>query len=279
MHEWSVPKAFIDRRVALSGDDGREWIESLPATVESLCVQWNLEIEGAPMHGEKGLVFPVSGERALKVAWKEVITAAEPLVLQLWNGNGAIKLHEHDADAGAMLLERADSTRDLTTTDVDTAARVAGELIARHAIPAPEQLMRVNELHTRLEEMRAQHMHLIPSAFHDCVAPPDVRSDVIVNWDLQYANVLAAEREPWLLVDPMVVAADRELGVFMMLLRAPEPGDFGRIFRIIVETAELDEELARGYIRWRALHYWLWAIETGLTEDPKKCDEILRMFA
>jgi streptomycin 6-kinase len=34
------------------------------------------------------------------------------------------------------------------------------------------------------------------------------REEVIVNWDLHLQNVLSAEREPWLLIDPKPLVGD-----------------------------------------------------------------------
>src|SRR6185437_8770754 len=46
---------------------------------------------------------------------------------------------------------------------------------------------------------------------------------VLVHQDLQASNVLAAEREPWLVIDPKPLAAERELQA-ASIIRSPEFG-------------------------------------------------------
>jgi streptomycin 6-kinase len=87
--------------------------------------------------------------------------------------------------------------------------------------------------------------------------------------------VLAGRREPWLVVDPKVVAGDVEFGVAQLLWRRLEDiearGGLDRHFRILAEAAELDPDLARAWTVVRCVDYWLWGISVGLTDDPARC--------
>ena len=49
-------------------------------------------------------------------------TVGEPDALRTWNGNGAVRLLEHDPESGSMLLERLDADRSLATVRDDLAA-------------------------------------------------------------------------------------------------------------------------------------------------------------
>ncbi len=112
----AVPEQFARKCVARSGEAGRTWIASLPATVARLCERWDLVVDGSPMHGELSLVVPVSreGDRlVLKVAWLDETTAHEAVALGVWDGRGAVKLFASDPELGALLLERVESHRSL----------------------------------------------------------------------------------------------------------------------------------------------------------------------
>ena len=45
-------------------------------------------------------------------------------------------------------------------------------------------------------------------------------------------------------------------------------------FQLLVEAAELDEQLARHWTLVRCVDYWLWGLTLDFTEDPKRCDRI-----
>lgn len=47
-------------------------------------------------------------------------------------------------------------------------------------------------------------------------------SNLRVDYDLIYADVLACEREPWLAVDPKVIVGDLEYGAAQLLWRRME---------------------------------------------------------
>jgi streptomycin 6-kinase len=54
-----VPEAFARAAVTRAGVEGRRWIDALPRLVQALRARWELEVDGAPMHGYLGLVVPV----------------------------------------------------------------------------------------------------------------------------------------------------------------------------------------------------------------------------
>src|SRR5271165_7096002 len=142
----TIPQEFAEAAIIRDGEEGRLWIEQLPGLVQALCQQWGLVLDGAPMHGYLGLVVPVRrGDAlcALKVSWIDESSRYEAIALALWNGNGAVRLLEAQPDAGAMLLERLDSRRSLTDVAIGEAVVVAGRLIRRLAVPAPEGLPRL----------------------------------------------------------------------------------------------------------------------------------------
>jgi streptomycin 6-kinase len=104
------------------------------------------------------------------------------------------------------------------------------------------------------------------------------KENLLVNFDLHYADVLAGRREPWLAVDPMVVAGDPEYGIAQLLWRRLEDiqaqGGLEHHFGVLTEAAELDLNLARGWTMVRCVDYWLWGLSVGLTYDPARCEVI-----
>jgi streptomycin 6-kinase len=91
----------------------------------------------------------------------------------------------------------------------------------------------------------------------------------MIHGDLHYDNVLAGDREPWLVIDPKPVAGDPHYELAPMLWNRWDEvvasgdvrGAVRRRFHTLVDVAGLDEDRARDWVVVRELHNVLWAIE------------------
>ena len=291
-----VPAAFAASTVAREGASGEAWLRALPGVVAELCVRWGLALAGSPWHGYLAVVVPVvrnGVDLALKVSWIDQSSEHEPNALRAWDGCGAVRMLEWDEQSGAMLLERLDASRSLGALQHREAAEIAGGLLRRLAIPAPPELRTIRDemehFVARAESQWAKLDRPFSRRLLDRViditrpATDSSRNGTIVNVDLHYGNVLAAERESWLVIDPKVVAGEAEFGVAQMLWTRFEEleGRSGLEDRldIIVDAAELDRQLARQWTVVRVVDYWLWALAGGLTEDPRKCQALIDWLA
>lgn len=286
-----IPQAFAQATITREGEAGRQWLAELPQRIESLCAQWQLEIDGPIMHGYLGLAIPVQrgGEPCiLKVSWLDDSSKEEGLALQAWNGAGAVRLFEWEPESGAMLLERLDFRRSLNDVPVTEAVTVAGRLLRRLVIPAPIGLRTMREqyadAHELLPQRWAQFGQPMPRQLLDraCGLAVDLSASnpmLLVDYDLHYRDILAAAREPWLALDPKVVAGTPEFGLAQLLwCRLDEivaAGELAYHFDLLVDAAELDAELARGWTFVRCVDYWLWGLTVGLTHDPVRCSQII----
>jgi streptomycin 6-kinase len=201
------PVAFA----AQASVEGRAWIAALPALVERLCRRWRLQVEdGGAARGYHGVVVPVrrGAERCvLKLTWPVERAVDEARALAAWRGQGAVLLLEADPAVGALLLERLDPTRTLDSLALRAAAQVAGRLLRRLAIPAPEGVRPLRTVAVGIEASlpgRQQRLgRPVPEGWlaiagglaHELGASA---GDRLVHADLHYGNVLAGHREPWL---------------------------------------------------------------------------------
>jgi streptomycin 6-kinase len=276
--------------------EGRAWIAALPALLDRLCRSWRLQVEDAVAgRGYHGVVLPVrrGAERCvLKLTWPVERTVDEARALAAWRGRGAVLLLEADLEAGALLLERLDPTRTLESMDLGAAAQVAGRLLRRLAIPAPDGVRPLravaDDIEVSLPGRQERLGRPLPEGWlataaglaHELGASA---GDQLVHADLHYGNILAGTREPWLAIDPKPVAGDPEHAVPELLwTRVDELQDAQAIRRLLATLAgsgELDGERARGWAIVRCVDYWLWGLENGLTEDPKRCRRILAALA
>lgn len=243
------------------------------------------------MHGGLSLVVPVrKGDEPyiLKIGWADKTTAYEALALTAWNGNGVVRLLAAQPEQGAMLLERLDSRRSLNDVDIETAISVAGHLLRRLAIPAPDEVPRLQDVAQRLAETlperweqlnRPLSRQQLDQARSLAIELGHSADGLLVNYGLIYADVLAGIREPWLAVDPKVASGDLEYGVAQLLWRRLEEKQTQRgqdyYFQRLTDVAGIDPERARSWTYVRCVDYWLWGVSIGLTEDPARCTAII----
>jgi streptomycin 6-kinase len=184
----------------------------------------------------------------------------EAAALELWDGDGAVRLLRHDPDAGALLLERCVPGTPLSAAGADTALDVLVELLPRLWKPAgppfgtlsAEAAWWADSLEATWERFgRPFERRLLDAALEALHELPRTQgSQVLLNQDLHGDNVLAAEREPWLAIDPKPLVGERELGIAPIVrsreLGHSRPEVLGRFERLVSELG-LDRERARGW--------------------------------
>ncbi|MEU9982226.1 aminoglycoside phosphotransferase family protein [Streptomyces sp. NPDC050856] len=283
-----VPGALIASYTRAFGEEGRSWTDALPALAAQALDRWKLERDGEPGTGEASLVLPVrreDGTRAvLKLQMPREETTAALIGLRTWNGEGMVRLLDHDPESGAMLLERLDGTRTLTSIEDDDIAMstLAGILARLVAVPAPPELR-------SLGDIAADMLERVPSAVTALADPAERRllrdwasavselvsepGDRMLHWDLHYDNVLAAERQPWLAIDPEPLAGDPGFDLWPALdsrwddvvAKGDTPRLLRRRFDLLTEALDLDRARATGWTLGRLLQNALWDIDDGET--------------
>lgn len=263
-----IPAGLVDWLIEREGDAARSWVTSLPRLIDRMCDRWGLTVAGPPIGGGTfAIVIPVlrGGDRAaLKCVWPGTPIHEEVAGLRAWDGRGVVRLLASDPQAHALLLEWLDPERSLSS--VPPVAERVEQAIAAMPVrwnglggPFPRALL------SRAIDMAPRH--------GPCSAP------LLVNWDLHHGNILAGAREPWLVIDPVIGAGDPEVAIWPMVLRLvdelPNPNALRAFFGRVVEAGGLDPDLARAWALFRAIDYWLWALDYGLTEDPVRCARII----
>ena len=267
------------------GDDWAAWVDRLPALTRDLLDDWELAVDGELMHGYCSLVVPVltaDGVRAVLKLHEDLDDESEfeHLALQRWHGDGTVLLLRADPRRWALLLERL-HPRDLSSIGDLEACEVVAGLYGRIHVPALPQLRTITSYVERwtadLEalprdapiprRMREQCVSLA----RDLVADP-ASVGRIIHGDLHHHNVLAGDREPWLVIDPKPMSGDPHYEPAPMLWNQWEQivaGDarenLRRRFYTIVDVAGLDEDRARDWVVVRMVHNMSWAVIDG---DP-----------
>ncbi len=273
---------FADR-----GPAWADWVRRLPRLSSTILDEWELTVDGDPMSGWTALVVPVvteAGDRAvLKLVCPGEEEEHEHLALQRWGGDGAVRMLRADPARRALLLERL-HRRDLTQVPVLEAIEIVAGLYSRLHVPALPQL-RPQTLYIerwtddlfRLPRSAPIPHRLVEQAVslgRDLVTDP-ASVGTLIHGDLHYENVLAGDREPWLVIDPKPTSGDPHYEVAPLLWnRWEELGGnvrdgVRRRFHTTVDAAGLDEDRARDWVVVRMVHNAMWEIE----DHPESPDD------
>lgn len=255
---------------------GREWLERLPQLVSECAEQWSLEL-GEPFPcAFASLALPArqAGGRdaVLKICFPHRESEHEADALAVWAGEGAVRLLAHDRERWALLVERCRPGTHLRELESKAALDVMIGLLPRLWVPAGEPFRPLDEeaawwtsyLPGTWEKAgRPFERELLDATLDALRALPGSQGEqVVVNQDLHADNVLAAEREPWLAIDPKPLVGEREFGI-AGLVRAFELGHSRRgvLYRLDRLTAELglDRERAR---LWALAQTVSWAFDS-----------------
>jgi streptomycin 6-kinase len=277
------------------------FLDRLPRLVAELVDDWELTHDGEPWHGRGALVVPVRtpGGRpaALKVSLPHDEAEHEHLGLQAWHGNGTVQLLRADPRRWALLLERLHADEDLRSLDDLEACEVVAGFYPRLHVPALPQLRRLSSYVSRWTDGLAALPADAPvphrlveqavSLGRDLATDP-ATDERMIHGDLHYENVLAADREPWLVIDPKPMAGDPHYEVAPMLWNRWDEmaatrdvrSALRRRFHTLVDTAGLDEARARDWVVVRVMHSALWTIEDaerdGVPLDTEEREGITR---
>ncbi len=167
---------------------------------------------------------------------------------------------DHDPGSHALLLERCLPGTPLTDAGPEEALEVLAGLVDRLAIPAgpPFQSLAAEAAgwHDRLTANweragRPCPWELVEAAMAALVSlAPTQGAQVLVHQDLHSGNVLAAERAPWLAIDPKPLAAELEFAA-APVVRDAALGHRPKLVRHrldrLVAALGLDAERARGW--------------------------------
>jgi streptomycin 6-kinase len=265
------------------GPDWAAFVDGLPRVVHDLLEEWQLAADGEPTNGYCALVLPVrtpgGAPAVLKVGFPDDESEHEHLALQHWHGRGAVQLLRADPHRRAMLLERL-HREDLTDLwDLEACEVVAG-LYAQIHVPAPPQLRPLTAYVERwsaglagLPRSAPVPRRLVEQALslsRDLVADP-TGTGTMIHTDLHYENVLAGDRQPWLVIDPKPVSGDPHYELAPMLWNrfdelTAQPGQslrdgLRRRFHALVDAAGFDEHRARDWVVVRMMHNALWCLQ------------------
>jgi streptomycin 6-kinase len=224
MTERDVPDYFATFIADYFGERGAAWLVELPGLLATYARRWGLELlrpfAGLSFHYVAPVVRTDGSPAVLKVGVPEEESRTGIAFLRLCNGDGAVCLLEADAEYCALLMERALPGSPLTRLDDDDeATEIAAEVMRAlwRPVPATHSFILVERrlrAFARVREMHGGGAGPLPEwmlsraeglAVELLASAPYER---VLHGDLHHDNIVAAQRAPWLAIDPKGIVGD-----------------------------------------------------------------------
>jgi streptomycin 6-kinase len=260
-----------------------DWIATLPAVIDDLARRWTLSAgEAFQPGGQCSWVAPATTAAGsglvLKVAYRFPggEERDEAAGLRAWDGNGAVRLHDfwEGSSSYGLLLERCipgtPLGQVLAEPDQDeVVAALLARLWARHPGDYPFRDL-AQMCAAWADEFEAKYAasdpgeRLDPGLARTGIAlfrglPGTADRRVLLCTDLHAENILAAERSPWLAIDPKPYLGDPAYDVLQHMLNCED--------RLAVDPAGLADRMA-GLAGLDAARVQQWLFARSVQESP-----------
>jgi streptomycin 6-kinase len=219
----------------------RAWLATVPETVKKLEQRWSLEV-GAPFQpgGQAAWVAPArtkAGEDVVvKVGWRHPEAEHEAAGLRVWDGQGSVRLYatEESDDTIALLIERCVPGSALASRPEPEQDLVIASLLSRlwRELAPGHEFRPLQEMCDAWADAFQQKSARRPGVLDPGLAregarvfrslPASAERHVLLCTDLHAGNVLAAQREPWLMIDPKPYVGDPTYDPLQHLLNCDE---------------------------------------------------------
>ncbi|HEX3956972.1 MAG TPA: aminoglycoside phosphotransferase family protein [Trebonia sp.] len=245
-----------------AAEEGRgDWLARLPVLVARIAADWQVEV-GDPFlpGGATAWVAPArddaGNDLVLKVCWSHPEAAHEADGLRVWGEAGAVRLYQADelADATVLLLEHCRPGTQLRASPPEEHDLVIAGLLRRLWMkPPPGHRFRplsdmCDYWANRYEERSPAERSCLKAPLAKegirllCELPRSSGDALLLHTDLHAGNVLAAEREPWLAIDPKPYVGDPAYDVTQHIFNGVfvEGGDAGALASRMARLLDLD---------------------------------------
>ena len=254
-----------DARRAAALSENLPDLVALERVAHDVAAEWGLELGEPFALSQYSYVAPAGNDAVLKVTPPEDDESDEEAdALELWGGDGAVRLLRRDQGRRALLIERAGE--DISDLADEEATRIAVATGLKLWRPAAEPFRWIGDHVPRWLE-RAGGLELAPLA-RELYASLDVGRDTLVHGDFHHHNILRSARGP-VAIDPKPMLGEPEYDVPSFLWNPL----WHRMRRDVTErrlaafaAAGLDEERMRK-----------WTVIRGAYLRPEEAEELLAL--
>jgi streptomycin 6-kinase len=278
-----VTERFVipDDLARAAAQEGRgDWLAELPALIAQVAADWQIEVGDPFLPGGATAWVAPARDRAgkdsvLKVCWRHPEAIHEADGLRMWAGAGAIRLYQANelAEATVLLLERCRPGTQLRALPPEEHDLVIAGLLRRLWTEPPSGHC-FRPLSDMCDYWASRYEERSP-AERSCLEAPLAKEGirllrelprsggdaVLLHTDLHAGNVLTAEREPWLAIDPKPYVGDPAYDVTQHIFNSVfiEDADAGALALRMARLLDLDLDRVLRWLFARAVEaspYW-----------------------
>jgi streptomycin 6-kinase len=201
--------------ICAEAPDRGAWLAQIPGVIEELRVRWALSFEKVLLGSEVGaswvaLVHQRGMPAVLKLGMPHMEAEDEIEGLRFWNGDPTAQLLEFDDGINAMLIERCKPVTLRTLPELEQDVVIARVLQKLWRVPPASFRFRPlsemtaywgDETRSRSDDWSDEGLVEEGLRLFDEL-PGTAEQQFLLATDLHAGNVLRAEREPWLVIDP-----------------------------------------------------------------------------
>lgn len=301
---FAIPDDFRAIMIALHEDEGIDWLERLPAILTKCEQRWHITLQ-APFDN---LSFNYVAPAVFADGTMAVIKACSPTnefacqseALRLFDGRGMVRLLASDEQHKVMLLESLQpGTMVGTLEDDEATTSIAASVMRQFWRPVPQKhpfpsVADWGRGFTRLRQHYQGHGPFPPRLLAEAETlfaelNASMATPMLLHGDLHHDNILAAQREPWLAIDPKGLIGEPayETGAWLrnplpQLLHMPYPQRIlARRIDQFAEELELDRARIRNWAVAQAVLSVWWGVEDfgTINSDALACAELLASIA
>jgi streptomycin 6-kinase len=269
-----------------AGEEGQAWLARLPTIISAYSNRWRITVD--PPFPELSYNYAAPARRAdgteavlkLSLPWNGEFNQ-EAAALQAFDGHGMARLLELDLEGGALLLERlVPGTPLFTLEDDDAATSIAAHVMKRlwRTVPTDHPFPTVGDWGKGFSRHRAAFegtsgplsadiFDKAERLFAELVSSS--AEPVLLHGDLHHGNILAAQREPWLAIDPKGLIGEPvyETGAWLRnwldtVLKQPDPGSIlSRRIDLFSEILGFERDRVRAWGFAQAVLSAIWTVE------------------
>ena len=284
----AIPDDFARMTLLRSGAAGRAWLDRLPDILETYARRWGLTLGDPMIPLSYNYVVPAHCADGTAAILKVCVPGGEFVLqeaaLRLFDGDGAVRLLACDRGDEALLVERCEPgvlLRQEAIVDDDHATAIACDVMRRLWRPAPPDspFPAMSDWNADLRRLRPHYgggTGPFPVALVEEVETlvaeltASAPAPIVLHGDLHYDNILTAQRQPWLAIDPKGLTGEPayETGVLLynpypLLIDAPNRRRVlaRRVDQLAAELG-LDRARVRGWGLVRAVLSAWWHVES-----------------
>ena len=215
--------AFLQQHIVEFGAEGAQWLGRLPRRVAELEQAWGFRVGPAFDHsGAVSWVAPVEcadgTDAILKIGMPHDEARFESQALRFLEGHGAVRVLQASDDGFSLLLERCLPGTDLWPLSEEEGNAIAARILTclwREPEPGAPFLSLATYVASWWDDPAS--LAIAAPCGEDVLAEVIARGKeltasqprhVLLHGDFHPGNVLAAQREPWLFIDPKPLIGD-----------------------------------------------------------------------